>query len=87
MQKKEHDILHLKSRSCIGTDTIVWWDANGNTDVNKQTKTCTDWIPVKNITQYHKNEWQHKHEPCNSSVSEWMLIVNGLLAKKIESVP
>ena len=29
---------------------------NGNTYINKQSKTCTDSFPLKNTTYHHKNE-------------------------------
>ena len=41
------------------------WISNGNTDLNNK-KTWTDSLPLKKITHYHKNEWQHnvKLFPC-----------------------
>jgi hypothetical protein len=38
------------------------WISNDNTDINKQQKTCTDLLPLKTITHYHKHEWQNKHD-------------------------
>ena len=46
------------------------WILNNMKELNKQSKTSTDSLPLKKITHYHKNEWQHKHGQYNSRVNE-----------------
>jgi hypothetical protein len=65
----DHDIMPL----------IIILISKYNTDINKQLKkACTDSLPLKKTMHLllKKNEWQHKHEQFNSSVSDcsrWMV--------------
>ena len=43
-----------------GRQPLDNWILNGNTDINKQYKTCRFTSTKKKHTHYHKNE-QHKH--------------------------
>jgi hypothetical protein len=47
-------------------------------------KTCTDLLPLKKTTYYHKDELQHKHGLYKQD--QWMFVVNWLLVRKVESV-
>jgi glucan-binding YG repeat protein len=51
------------------------WISNGNTYIHKRYKTtCTNSLPLKENTHYHKNEWQHKHGQYNSRVNECLYL-------------
>jgi hypothetical protein len=48
----------------LGHPSVAWLDklVNGNSNRYKQTiQTCTDSLPLKKSTYYHKHKWQHEH--------------------------
>jgi hypothetical protein len=59
--------------SCFLFCFLHWWNCwsslfkfYSNTDINKMIKSCTDSLPLKTTTYYHKNDRQHKHGQYSS---------------------
>jgi hypothetical protein len=60
-------ILFIKYISKVSLNTI---SQRISTNHTLHKASCTDSLPPKKTSYYHKNEWQHKHGQYNSRINE-----------------